>query len=189
MNNNDRRVRRTRKALYNALFTLLQEKDLSQITVKELTEEADLHRATFYSHYQDIYDLYNSVKNNILNQFQQYLQSNAAHDYHEVYKRVVFYIYENRSFMKTLFCGEHCQEFLDEVASLSEDQYIEIAEYEENKTQIPVEWEYLVRYHVQGVISILKKWAEDDYSLSPDMVTKLINTVDLTTDKAFAVIP
>ena len=47
----DRRVRRTRKLLGNALLELVQEKKFEQITIQDITDRADLNRATFYLHY------------------------------------------------------------------------------------------------------------------------------------------
>lgn len=47
----------TKLALANALKKLLQKKFLDDITVKELVEECEVNRQTFYYHFQDIYDL------------------------------------------------------------------------------------------------------------------------------------
>ena len=59
MNNgaDDRRVRKTKKALRQGLVSLLEKKKLKDITVRELTDTVDLHRGTFYVHYRDIYEL------------------------------------------------------------------------------------------------------------------------------------
>lgn len=43
----DRRIRRTRKQLRECLVTLLKQKKVQDITVRELTELADLNRGTF----------------------------------------------------------------------------------------------------------------------------------------------
>ena len=43
----DRRVKRTKKILYEALLTLMQNKAINKITVKELTELADINRKTW----------------------------------------------------------------------------------------------------------------------------------------------
>ena len=53
----NRSVRMTKQRLYQALITLLQQKDLREITVRELTELAGISRGTFYFHYADIYAL------------------------------------------------------------------------------------------------------------------------------------
>lgn len=47
----DRRVRRTRKLLCDAMLALILEQDYETITIQDITERADLNRATFYLHY------------------------------------------------------------------------------------------------------------------------------------------
>ena len=47
----------TKLALANSLKNLLQKKFLEDITVKELVEDCQVNRQTFYYHFQDIYDL------------------------------------------------------------------------------------------------------------------------------------
>jgi AcrR family transcriptional regulator len=53
----DPRVRRTRKLLQDALYSLIREKRFSAITVQDITERATVNRATFYAHYTDKEDL------------------------------------------------------------------------------------------------------------------------------------
>jgi AcrR family transcriptional regulator len=53
----DRRVRRTRERLHQALIDLILEKGYHQVTVQNLTERADVGRSTFYSHYETKDDL------------------------------------------------------------------------------------------------------------------------------------
>lgn len=62
----DRRSRKTRAALTDALFDLLGEKPLKSISVTELTRLADVNRATFYVHYRDVFDMFDQVKEELL---------------------------------------------------------------------------------------------------------------------------
>jgi AcrR family transcriptional regulator len=55
----DRRVKRTRQLLQQALGELLAEKQFSEITVQDITERAEVNRATFYAHFPDKYALLN----------------------------------------------------------------------------------------------------------------------------------
>ncbi|MEC6652177.1 TetR/AcrR family transcriptional regulator, partial [Enterococcus faecium] len=52
MKKTDRRVKKTEKALAETLSTLLVNKKIQAITIRELTETADVHRSTFYTHYK-----------------------------------------------------------------------------------------------------------------------------------------
>lgn len=53
----DRRVRKTRESLITALITLLEKKNINEISVRELSELADINLGTFYLHYKDPYDM------------------------------------------------------------------------------------------------------------------------------------
>jgi AcrR family transcriptional regulator len=54
----DRRVRRTRERLGDALVSLVQEKPLGAIRVREVLERSGVGRSTFYAHYRDMDDLF-----------------------------------------------------------------------------------------------------------------------------------
>jgi AcrR family transcriptional regulator len=49
----DRRVRRTRRILNEALIALIVEKGYSRITVQDILDRADVGRSTFYAHFRD----------------------------------------------------------------------------------------------------------------------------------------
>lgn len=53
----DRRVVRTKQQIRQALIDLLSQKSENNISVRELTQKANINRGTFYIHYKDIHDL------------------------------------------------------------------------------------------------------------------------------------
>ncbi|GAA2869217.1 hypothetical protein GCM10010517_29140 [Streptosporangium fragile] len=53
----DRRVRRTRAALARALIQLVEERDLSRISVSDVAERAGVSRTAFYDHYRNVHEL------------------------------------------------------------------------------------------------------------------------------------
>lgn len=71
----DRRVKRTKRVLRECLFNLLEEKSIDEITVKELTEAADVNRSTFYFYYNDINDMMMQIQNEIFDVFEESVMS------------------------------------------------------------------------------------------------------------------
>ena len=65
----DRRTRRTRLLLQEALLRLLASKPLNRITVTELTELADVNRVTFYAHYHDVYDMFDQLRIDLIDMY------------------------------------------------------------------------------------------------------------------------
>ena len=61
VNPNDPRVKRTRKLLQQTLSDLMHEKSFDAITVQDIAERSTLNRATFYAHFEDKYDLLDSI--------------------------------------------------------------------------------------------------------------------------------
>jgi AcrR family transcriptional regulator len=62
----DPRVQRTRKLIMDSFIDLSGKKEFKDITVKDITTEALINRATFYYHFEDIYDLLDKVLSEVL---------------------------------------------------------------------------------------------------------------------------
>jgi len=62
----DLRVKKTKKAIKNALFDLIDVHEFEAITVKELTTKAKINRGTFYLHYENIDDLIDEYFNEFI---------------------------------------------------------------------------------------------------------------------------
>ena len=74
MKKSDARVRYTQRVLKESFLSLLRNKPVNKITVKEVCELAELNRATFYSHYSDCFDLMEKIEREILDAFEQSLR-------------------------------------------------------------------------------------------------------------------
>ncbi|MEK3936313.1 TetR/AcrR family transcriptional regulator [Sporosarcina sp. FSL W7-1349] len=62
----DPRIQRTRKLIMDSFIELSGKKEFKEITVKDITAEAMINRATFYYHFEDIYDLLEKVLSEVL---------------------------------------------------------------------------------------------------------------------------
>ncbi len=78
----DPRVQRTRKLIMDSFLELSGEKEFKSITVKDITAEAMINRATFYYHFEDIYDLLEKVLSEVLliNLDYDYYQNNELNE-------------------------------------------------------------------------------------------------------------
>jgi len=62
----DPRILRTRKLIMDSFIELSSKKEFKDITVKDITTEAMINRATFYYHFEDIYDLLDRALSEVL---------------------------------------------------------------------------------------------------------------------------
>ena len=75
----DRRINKTKAALKKSLHTLILEKGYDEISIQEITDHADLGRATFYLHYQDKDELFGDILQDITNTYFQTLSPQEIH--------------------------------------------------------------------------------------------------------------
>ena len=75
----DRRISKTIKSVKKAFSNLISEKAYKDITVQDIIDEADIGRATFYSHYKNKEEVVNALVNDI---FEHILSHNLDIEHH-----------------------------------------------------------------------------------------------------------
>lgn len=183
MNINDRRVRKTKKALREALASLLMEKELHSITIKELTDTADVHRSTFYSHYQDVYDLYEKIEDSVVAELDAIFAINPTHTYEDIYQNIIDYVHENPILCRMFLSKNRNRKFQNRICELIERNYLNIWLFEESRTEITEEMCYISAYHVQGCIAIISLWLESNFSCPKEKVIELFRQIDINIEK------
>ena len=102
----DRRVRRTKKLLTQALTQLLQEKQINEITVKELTDLADMNRGTFYLYYKDIFDMLEKIEDGLFEALDEIVSLHEHDDVSQQTKPILLdlfrFIEENQEMCRVL---------------------------------------------------------------------------------------
>jgi AcrR family transcriptional regulator len=99
----DLRVRRTHKLLWEALLTLLADRNFDTIGVKEICDLAMVHRTTFYKHYEDKFDL--------LKRGMQRMQELLVAEIEQTgkdfssYQRLFTHIATHERFYRVMLCG------------------------------------------------------------------------------------
>ena len=183
MNNDDRRVKKTKKALKKALAELMIDKELRNITVQELVDRADIHRATFYSHYHDVYDLYEQLEKSVIAELDGIIANDPTHRYENVYHSLINYVFDNVSLFRMFLSGKGNTGFQRNIHQLIEKKYLSIWLYEEHRTAISDEMRFLTTYHIQGCLAIISAWAAENFSHSKEEIFSLIRKVNDNFDK------
>lgn len=108
----DRRVKRTKKMIRDALSELMKNKAFEEISVTDITKKADINRGTFYLHYEDKYDLLDQSEEEIIQEINK-IAKRSIHSMDVLNQDVIDhpltfvvdifqYIKENEVFMKAV---------------------------------------------------------------------------------------
>ncbi|MFE2377414.1 TetR/AcrR family transcriptional regulator [Streptomyces sp. NPDC059398] len=164
----DRRTRRTRRALGGALVELVLERGFGALTVEDITERADVARATFYAHFKGKDDLFARVTADLLEQLTQRLEpvvsESAVGFTGKPLLEMVRHVSEERDAYRAVLRGEGdgrpLQMFVDSCAEATAREFK--ARAERNNVQPRIDADLLARVWVGEQVAVLRWWAEQD---------------------------
>lgn len=172
----DRRVKYTKMVLKESFITLLEKKDISQITIKEICEDADINRATFYAHYNDQYDLLRKIEDELLENINAHLaeydQQNNNLNVVITTEKIFEYLKENARVYKLLLSEQGDFSFQKKLMMLVYDKII--TEITDNSNITKEDAEYVYSFTITGIIGIVQKWFDDDMKKSPHFMAELV---------------
>lgn len=85
----DRRSKYSQKMIREALFKLLDEKNLSSITVTDVCRLADVNRGTFYKYYRDVPDLFSQIKTAFFQEIHEMMSSSDLENLDSTYLNIL----------------------------------------------------------------------------------------------------
>lgn len=172
----DRRIKYTKMVLKQGIVNLLKEKPISKITVKEICEEADINRATFYAHYTDQYDLLKQIENDLMADINQYLNNISFHgNESELFQRMykIFdYINDNSELCSVLLGENGDSEFQKDVMTMLQKQFI--SEWTKKKGIQTLDAEYIYSFIIIGCIGLVHMWLKDGMKKSAREMAELL---------------
>jgi len=165
----DRRVKRTKKALKSSLLTLLCEKPVSKITIRELTELADINRGTFYLHYADIYALYCDIKTDFIQELTESVKPPMKSMY--CYYLSLFQYLEKQTALFPMLSQD--VSFMEEVEKTLQEQFIKSW-----KEKLPfcdsLYLDYFFSFLTAGSSGAVKKWCRTQNRLPPKSMAAMM---------------
>lgn len=181
----DKRIRRTKKLLRQALTRLMQQKDFQSITVTDVVREADINRGTFYAHYRDVYDLRDKIETGMIEDFRGMIAAIRPSEtvtLKLVLSRLMDYLEENRKIVTALIKVNAPDGFGKKMIGVIEECRMELLPYRS------VEDAYAARFLATGVIGMTEKWITESQPIPKtemvSLITKLLTPLVPQSDAA-----
>jgi AcrR family transcriptional regulator len=174
-NKEDRRVKYTKMVLKESLIDLLSKKDISCITIKQICEEADINRATFYTHYSDQFDLLRQIEDEFLQNVKVYIavfkQKKADAILVDVLEEIFEYIKDNAKLCRLLLSKQGNLEFQKRIMMLIYDTNLVAKPNESLKKG---EEEFVYSFIITGCVGVIHKWLEEGMKQSSRAMAGMI---------------
>jgi AcrR family transcriptional regulator len=162
--------------LKDSLIELMTERDFKNISVKDITERADLNRGTFYNHYTDTYDLLQKMESDVLADFQDmidnFLCSSKNGSLMPILLPVIQYIEENVKIARILFENSASSDFVYRFHQLISDNGTAIF-----KKQYPgiddVSLSYFIEFITFGLTGVLRCWINNGMKESKEKIAEI----------------
>ncbi|MBQ1251326.1 MAG: TetR/AcrR family transcriptional regulator [Firmicutes bacterium] len=185
MNEKDRRVLKTKEALKGALLRLTCFKEPGSISIKELTEAAGMNRSTFYDHYRDVYELYDEVEQDALAKVRGALTEGEFPDRGAIYCAVIDVLQSSADTFMVLMRDGSNGSFEEAMAQMFEMAYLQNELTENQLESFSEDRRFLLAYHTQGCIGILKKWIKEGCRYPKEELVKRMCDADTALHSLF----
>lgn len=165
----DRRVRRTKTLLQKGLIGLMREKDIKDISVKELSDLADINRGTFYLHYSDIYDMLTQLEDELFCEFHSILDRTLNPESgvlsHRTAIREIFSFLERHKDLAQVMMGSHGDlAFVNRMKNLVKNRIYSILSAKQAAGSYP----YIESFIVSGYIGVIEAWLNSPAPPAPE---------------------
>lgn len=174
----DRRIKRTKMLLQNALVDLMLEKAVGKISVKELTQKADVNRSTFYLHYLDIYDMLEQMENEFVETIQGFF-----HDFFTplptsmpltLFVNISEWLEQDKEYYVKLLRGSASRYIFEELESRIRDEFLTLL-YLIFLDEESLDLRTRVNFTVSGTVGVLRMWVMEGGNIS---LVELSETID-----------
>ncbi|GAB2023646.1 TetR/AcrR family transcriptional regulator [Pseudolactococcus yaeyamensis] len=190
----DLRVKRTNKLITQAFIKLLRSKTFDKITINDISDEAMINRATFYSHFKDKFDLFEQIVDKFLGELAAVLDEENLIEKNSVnVKRIEFsltkfyeFIRENPALAQIIVTHSNEEMLSKRLLTILSERYSEIfnsLDVRNDNLKIPTD--FVVSYITSIFIGTLNWWIvqkNDEITASEfaALVIKLISNGHLT---------
>ena len=176
----DPRVRRTRRMLRDALVSLMLEKDFASISIKEITERAEVAYITFFRHYESLDQLLMEVLEEGLAELLGHIETLAKQSETaalETEGRLIFeYIKQNADLFRILFKSQSVtrvrKKVVRNIATIFQKSCLPLA-----SSGSPVATEITSNHIATSLLSLIEWWLDNKMTPPPAQMGKVYKSL------------
>lgn len=171
----DLRVRRTHKLLWEALIAELFLHSFEEITVKDICERAMVHRTTFYKHYQDKYALLKQGMRQMYDTLEAEMHAlsstSSGNEPFPALTHLFVHVAQYQQFYTLMLCGDGIGRFQKLVKEyIVEHNEIKMSALAQANLPQPVPPAMYAHFFAGAFLSILAWWLENGMPFSPEQM-------------------
>ena len=186
MNKNESKYFNTAVRMDEALIALLEKKEFSYITVKEICDTAGVNRSTFYLHYENTTDLLKEATQHILTRFQSYFKTDLdsiSNRFTQTTRQDLLFITPEYLIPYLTFIRDNRRLFktvMREFGSMGFDQvYRKMFTYIFDPILARVDFPantrtYVMKFYLSGITAIATEWLDGDCHDSIETIIAII---------------
>ena len=175
----DRRVIKTKRAIYRAMAQLLAQKDINEISIKDIADLADINRKTFYNYYAGVYQLVDEIENTIVAYFAKLIEQvdfeQVITDPSVVFGKLLETVNSHMEYVDALFKINGNSSLVNKVQSKLIDMTCDAAV--EHFRSDRVRTEYIVRFIFAGEIAAYQAWYQSGQQMPIQELSRIIETL------------
>ena len=174
----DRRTKYTQKVIKETFINLLEQKELTKITVSEICEIADINRATFYRYYLDVYDLLSKIQKEIEEELRNayHPKSETDNTVSKFSKALLEVMLKNKKLVKVLFDTNDNIFFLNTILEVAYEKC-----KKKWKSDLPElsdeDIEYASVFIFNGALGVVNFWVKNDFDKDIDEISNIIESI------------
>ena len=168
----NRRVRMTRRLMKDALLELLEQTELSNISVTAVCETADVNRSTFYNYYTSPSELLREIEQEVLERIPvspPILDHQGEEQLLRATTSFFDYVKENEKVFRILFGESVNYDFTSRLVELLCAQHIPSTESVNGPSS-----RFVQRYIANGTVGMLREWLASGFCLSSREIAEMM---------------
>lgn len=167
----DQQVDQTDKAIHDAFFCLLEDKDLDDITFSEIVQISGVDHETLHLRYASVTSIIDEYKNRAFVQAKKVLSETDSHDLRRLFEGLSSIVEEDMQFYQVV-AGKKCLHFMRaEFKDLLKNSFYDA--YQKTSRHTPAEFGFGSEFVSSGIIAIYIDWLTNNHGLTLAELTNI----------------